>query len=153
MLLSSNVLPIARRTPVPPKFTLKFVFVHTTIDGQRVIVERQDHRTPVRVVEDIGKPLNTLGEYPAAMGFRREHYVRLPRFFQKRIFAIREAQMSSIESEKALLMETDDASMIGEEGVEGSVGDGEGVGEGVGKRVVGDVNVGGDGDGNAGKEV
>jgi hypothetical protein len=106
MLVSSNTLvPKARRTLTPLRYTVKFSFVSSVVDGVRVITERVMAGQESK--EESKRPLNALGDYPASLGYRREHYVRLPRFFQKRIHAIREAQMVAAEAEAEVERERD----------------------------------------------
>jgi hypothetical protein len=117
MLVSSNALALkARRNLSPLRYTVKFSFLSSVADGVSVFTERVVAGQESK--EESRRPLNALGEHPASMGYRREHYVKLPRFFQKRIHAIREAQMlaaeAAAEAERAMKREVDQGGIAGE---------------------------------------
>lgn len=97
MLVSTTALaPQAKHLLIPTKYIVKFSFVSTVVDGVKVYIERIERGHEMIEPE---RPQNALGDHPASMGFRREHYVRLPRHFQNRIFSIREAQMIAAEAD------------------------------------------------------
>ena len=98
MMVSSNSLvPGHRRTITAIRYTVKFSFVSSIVDGVKVITERVEQGQAAK--SEPLRPLNALGDRPASLGYRREHYVRLPKHFQKRVYAIREAQMVAAQAE------------------------------------------------------